>query len=249
MGGSSSKKEAIKKEEINKISIKNEERIDEGTINDPLIKEIVPNKLFNSIVRIDFEADENKIIGTGFFIIFSLKNKIKHFLMTCHHIIQDKFVNEKKVITLYYVKNNEEEKFEIKLDRGKRCIKCFDKPVDITLIEILVEDNIKEDKFLEPDFSYKNGYNIYLNDYFYSAGYPQNNPIKVERTISYGKITKILNEPEFDHSLDTDDGNSGAPICSKKNLLVVGIHKQRNKKETKNYATFLGYTVNKVIKR
>ena len=109
------------------------------------------------------------------------------------------------------------------------------------MIEILEEDNIKEDKFLEPDLNYKNGYNIYLNDYFYLAGYPQNNPIKIERSVSYGKITKILDKPEFEHSLDTDDGNSGSPICSKKNLRVVGIHKQGNKKESKNYATFLGY--------
>ena len=85
MGGSSSKNETIKKEEA--------------------------KKLFNSIVRIDFEADEKKFIGTGLFIKFSLKNKIRHFLMTCHHIIQGKFVIEKKVITLYYGKNNEEEKF------------------------------------------------------------------------------------------------------------------------------------------
>ena len=166
--------------------------------------------------------------------------------MTCHHIIQEKFVIEKRFITLYYGKYNEKEKFEIKLDRDNRYIKCFDKPVDITVIEILEKDNIKEDKFLEPDFSYKNGYNIYLNDYFYLAEYPHNNSTKTQRIISYTKITKILDEPEFEFSLDTDDGNSGAPICSKKNLLVIGIHKQGNKKETKNYGTFLGYILGKL---
>ena len=220
MGGSSSKNETIKKEEA--------------------------KKLFNSIVRIDFEADEKKFIGTGFFIKFSLKNKIRHFLMTCHHIIQGKFVIEKKVITLYYGKNNEEEKFKIKFDRDNRYIKFFDKPVDITLIEILEEDNIKEDIFLEPDLNYKNGNDIYLNDYFYLPGYPQNNLIKVERTVSYGKITRILNDPEFEHSFNTDDRDSGSPICSKKNLLVVGIHKQGDKKEIKNYGTFLGYILGKL---
>ena len=146
MGGSSSTIEEFKK-----IFLKNEERIDEGTINVSLIQERVSNKLFNSIVRTDFEVDNKKFIGTGFFIKFSLKNKIKHFLMACHDIIQEKFVIEKRFITLYYGKYNEKEKFEIKLDRDNRYIKCFDKPVEITLIEILEEDNIKEDKFLEPD--------------------------------------------------------------------------------------------------
>ena len=96
MGGSSSTIEEFKK-----IFLKNEERIDEGINHDPLIQERVSNKLFNSIVRIDFEVDNKKFIEKGFFIKFSLKNKIRHFLMTCHHIIQEKFVIEKRFITLY----------------------------------------------------------------------------------------------------------------------------------------------------
>ena len=71
------------------------------------------------------------------------------------------------------------------------------KPYDVTFVEILKEDKIGEDKFLVPDFSYKNGYNFYANEknYFYLAGYPQNN----ERSISSGNIIEIFEEPEFEH--------------------------------------------------
>ena len=162
------------------------------------------------------------ITGTGFFIKLKLKNKIKHFLITCHHVIEKNFVKEKKVITFYYGKVNKEKKLEIKLDKNKRYIRCFDKPIDITLIEILEKDNIIDDKFLQPDMNYKSGYDFYKNKFFYLAGYPKNN----ERSVSSGQITNILAEPEFEHSLDTLVGNSGSPICFTNNLLVVGIHKQ-----------------------
>ena len=46
--------------------------------------------------------------------------------------------------------------------------------------------------YYSADFSYKNGYNIYINDNFYLAGYPQNNSNENERSISSGKIIKIL---------------------------------------------------------
>ena len=110
--------------------------------------------------------------------------------MTCQHVIKEEFVKKKKKIRLYYGKIKEEKKFEIELDRNKRYIKCFQKPLDVTVVEILDQDNIQKDKFLEPDLNYKNkkGYNFYLDNDFYLAGYPQNK----ERSVSSGKITKIL---------------------------------------------------------
>ena len=224
-----------------------EERIDESKTNHaPYIPERCVEKLFNSIVRINFIFNKKIISGTGFFIKFNLKNKIRHFLITCYHVIQERFVNKKMVITFYYGKYNEEENFKIKLDRNKRFIKCFDKPFDVTLIEILKEDNIKEDKYLIPDLNYKNGYNLYEDDYFYLAGYPENNLYSNGRSISSGKLTKILDEPEFEHSLDTENGNSGSPICLANKLLVVGIHKEGNKNKSINYGTFLGFVFSKL---
>ena len=224
-------------------SSKKGERVDERIINVPPIPERASDKLYNSIVRINVEFEGKNFIGTGFFIKLNIKNKIRRFLMTCHHIIQEKFILENIAIKLYYGKYYEEENLAIKLNRNKRFIKCFDK-VDITLIEILEEDNIKEDKFLLPELNYKNGYDTYLNNYFYLAGYPQKNQIEIERSISSGKIINILDNSEFEHSLDTGPGNSGSPICLASNLFVVGIHKQGHKTEPINYGTFLGYILN-----
>ena len=218
------------------------QRIDQSPTNHALtIPESASEKLFNSIVRISYNLNKaEKVIGTGFFLRVKINNNVSHFLITCQHVIKENFVKEKKVIKLYYGKAKEEKNFEIELDKGKRNIKCFDTPYDVTLVEILKEDKIGEDKYLIPDFSYKNDYNFYLNknNYFYLAGYPQNN----ERSISSGKIIKILEESEeFEHSLDAIGGNSGSPICLANNLFVVGIHKQGDGKRPINYGTFLGY--------
>jgi len=219
------------------------ERIIEKSTNHAApIPESCSDKLYNSIVRINFTLDGNNFInGTGFFIKIRLKEKIYQFLITCNHIINESIVMEKMVVKLYYGKINKEIKLEIKLDRNERYIKCLDKPVDVTLVEIIEKDNIKEDKFLMPDLNYKNGYNIYINDNFYLAGYPQNNSNENERSISSGKIINILDNLEFEHSLDTGHGNSGSPICLRSNLLVVGIHKQGHTTRPINYGTFLGY--------
>ena len=116
-------------------SSKKEERVDEGIINAPPIPERTSDKLYNSIVRIKFDFEGKIFIGTGFFIKFNIKNKIRHFLMTCHHIIREIFIMENIAVKLYYGKYYEEENLAIKLNRNKRFIKCFDK-VDITLIDI-----------------------------------------------------------------------------------------------------------------
>ena len=90
-----------------------------------------------------------------------INEKARNFLMTCQHVIKEEFVEEKKDITLYYGKRTEEKKIEIKLDKNKRYIKCFQKPLDVTLVEILDEDNIKKDKYLEPDLNYLINFRIY----------------------------------------------------------------------------------------
>ena len=219
-----------------------EERLKESdTHHARFIPEKSSEKLFNSIVRIDFTFNEKTFIGTGFFIKFNIKNKICHYLMTCHHIINKKFVEKKITITLYYGKFNEEKNFEIKLDNNERNIKYFEEPIDVTLIEIIKKDKINEDKFLVPDLNYKNGLNFYKNNYFYLAGYPINNMNENGRSISSGKIINILDNSEFEHSLDTGPGNSGSPICLANNLFVVGIHKEGNRFKPINYGTFLGY--------
>ncbi len=103
-------------------------------------------------------------------------------------------------------------------------------------MKYLKKDNINEDKFLQLDLHYKNWYNFYENENndFYLVGYPNNK----ERSVSSGRIKEIFDKQEFEHSLETVEGNSGSLICLDSNLFVVGIHKQGHNTQPINYGTF-----------
>ena len=68
-------------------------------------------------------------------------------------------VNSNPVIKILDHKGLEE---RLKLNKDDRYIKCFDKPIDITVIQIKMSDNInKQFKSLKPDLKYQYGYKIY----------------------------------------------------------------------------------------
>ena len=82
-------------------------------------------------------------------------------MFTNYHVITQKIVDSKTVIYIYYGIIKNETKKSIKLDTNERFIKCFNKPKDVTSIQILESDNIPKDKFLTPDRSYfDNNYNF-----------------------------------------------------------------------------------------
>ena len=149
------------------------------------IPESVSDKLYNSIVRI--EKEKGDIMGTGFFVKFFIKNQLKHFLFTCHHVIRKTDINSKISIDIYYGKKKNEKKKVIQLDNEERFISYFDDEKDITQVEILERDNISEDKYLLTDLSYKYGYEIYKEGKFLLAGYPKDNIYEKERHISSGE--------------------------------------------------------------
>ena len=197
-------------------------------------------KLLNSIVRIKAKGQ-----GTGFLLKFKKKNKQFFSLFTNHHVIPEDLVNSKTIINIEYGIKGSETIKQIKLDKNQREIFCFEKPKDVTVIEILESDNIPEDKYLLPDINYKNeGFNIYSNCDFYLAGYPSvddiYNQYKGERHLSSGKIKNIFNNYEFEHTLDTRSGSSGSPICLISNKCAIGIHKSGNKNTFINKGTFIG---------
>ena len=135
---------------------------------------------------------------------------------------------------------------KIKLDKNKRIIKCY-KELDVTLIEILEEDNIPEEKYLSPDLNYKNdGFSFYQDSQIYTAGYPDVIIYKRERHMSSGIINKI-NENDFEHTCDTRKGSSGSPIINV-NKQVIGIHYGGDKQNKINYAYFIGVIIDKLEK-
>jgi hypothetical protein len=223
-------------------SHKNKQFYESVTNNAAKISESSSDRLYNSIVRI--KPCDKDISGTGFFIKLNIKGKIKFFLASCNDLISKDLADKKREIDIYYGKINKETKKTIRLDSAQRYIRIFGNPIDVILIEIIKKDDIPEDKYLYPDFNYKNGYNIYESKVFYLAGYPLN---KNERFISSGKI-KIISDFELEHTLDTSGGSSGSPICLSENLNVVGIHLRGDKSLPVNYGTLLGYIIDIIDK-
>ena len=169
--------------------------------------------------------------------------------MTTQSIIGENLAREKKGIKFNYREEDKEKNIEILLDRNKRYIKCYGEPLDVTLIEILDEDNIRRDIFLEPDLNYKNyknGYNFYKEKSVNLLGYPLTNQNDGNKKTKTGKIINILNNSEFEFSFDTDDGNFGAPICLVDHLSVVGIHKRGTIDKKMCLGTFLGFIIDNI---
>lgn len=203
-----------------------------------LMPEIMINKLSDTIVRIEL----GKKISTGFFMKINTQKRIINFLITCEHSIPQEDINSKQTIKIFYGKKNEETEKEIELDDNKRLMKSY-KKFDTTLIEIIEEDNIPENKYLYPDLNYINGYEQYKKIQIYVAGYPNVNEYKGDKHFSSGEIKGINEENgKFMHNCDTREGSSGSPLINS-NQKVIGIHFGCNNLNTTNYGTFIGVII------
>ena len=211
----------------------NEDEVD--TKHATAIPRSVSDKMYNSIVRINMNNSQ----GTGFFMKATIRGIRYKYLLTNYHVIKQEDVDSKKEFTFYYGEKDNETMKIIQLDKNKRFIKCFNKPKDVTLIQIIESDEIPENKYLYPDLNYKNNFNDYLKENFCLAGYPSSDIFKNESHISSGKISKIVNF-EFEHTLDTRGGSSGSPICLLHNQNIIGIHKSGNPYTHFNQGTFIG---------
>ena len=136
MGGCDSVNNKFEKSNQNYTSKENKGVNEVDTKHAATIPESVTDRLFNSIFRIEME----NIKGTGFFI--EIKEIKGFFMFTNYHLINQTLVDSKALIPVYYGKKDNEIKKVIKLDKDERFIKCFDESIDITVIEILKEDEI-----------------------------------------------------------------------------------------------------------
>jgi len=224
-------------------SKRNNNRVNEAdTRHATLIPESASDVLYNSIVKIILN---NGLQGTGFFMKITIEGKQINCLLTCNHVINEKNIDSKETFDIYYGKITQEINKKIILDSNVRLIKTFESPIDITLIEIIEIDQIPNDKYLIPDYNYKNGFEYYKDKSFYMAGYPQFLGKKNERCICSGQINEV-DGFDFEHTLDSRGSSSGSPICLIDNKCVVGIHKQGDTQRPINYGTFLGIILEKL---
>ena len=166
--------------------------------------------------------------GTGF-LIKLYRNKKEFFcLMTNEHIVKKEMINLKEKINIFYDAQNEIK--EIILNTNERYIKEYKyMNLDITIIEIIKEDNIDKKYFLLP---YIEEYNP-INNKIYIVQFPHGNLCH-----SKGEIIEI-NKYEMTYDVHTEIGASGSPIFLENTTRVIGIHKEGDKINKKNYGDFI----------
>ena len=112
--------------------------------------------------------------------------------------------------------------------------------MDVTIIEIKKEDEIKDKYFLLPNI---NNNIEYINKDIYIIQYPEGNKL----SYSEGKIININNNSELIYDASITSGSSGSPILLKNTIEVIGMHKQGSNKKTENYGTLM-YSILQLLK-
>ena len=185
--------------------------------------------------------------GTGFLCNLPYKSIKIPFLITNNHILNEKEIENNKKIAISF--NNEKIFMDILIDESR--ITLTNKDLDFTLIEIKNKDNISLNNILELDKNimieedYIN--KTYTDESIYTLHYPKGDNI----VASFGLI-KGINNPKINHSCCTEEGSSGAPILSLKNLNVVGIHFGFKQGFKFNQGTIIKYAIielNKIKKK
>ena len=153
------------------------------------------NKVVNSICKIIIKRGKITSYGTGFFMKIS---DLLKYLITNYHIINPSVINNNIEIEIWNQKR-------IELSLYNCIIKYFEKPKDITIIEIKNTDEIYDFiEFLDYDNNYiKNGYQIYKNIDVFSKEHLYGK----EAVCASGSIINIFNNFEFNHNISTDNGS------------------------------------------
>ena len=210
----------------------------------PIHKELNFIKGSLSVCKITFMDGLDMIFGTGFFIKFKrdkTDNKYQYFLMTCEHVIKKEIIDLNNVdLNIFY--HYESIHKIIKLNKYERFIKEYktNYNIDITIIQIMQEDNISWVYFLEPDYNIRNGFEQYKNKEIIIHQFPLGN----ELCFSRGRIDKINEKDKIMHyKSSTEKGSSGSPIIIVDSKLVIGIHFRGNYEHEyygdSNYGNFI----------
>ena len=204
----------------NEKNIEKEQSMNKNKNEDSEIIKITKHKDLNKVYKSICKIKIRDKICKGFFIKLYTNENPKYFLMTNENIIESELIEKKEIIEILY--DNELKYINIKFDKNERLINEYKYINDITIIEIIKNDNINEDYFLLPYCDYNNikiGMNIYI---------PQN---KNNINLAKGKI-KSINHYEFTYNESTEKGISGCPIILENaKEVVIGIHKQVGEKE------------------
>ena len=193
-----------------------------------------------SIIR--FEDDTTT--GTGFLCKINYKNDYFYAIITCYHVIGDKYKEQFQQLYFSYFKGEEEQHVIINLKDGRLFYQ--NKDYDITIIEMNKNDPVDLFSSLEIDYSIDtnniklDNKKVYLLQYpkgqspiFYSQGIIKKEKEKSQIFSSREKIKKELNRNYFIAYYASEVGSSGCPIIDYEKDLAIGIHRGKCKKHKK----------------
>ena len=203
--------------------------MEEVYIRNSLIKVDVEN-LTEEVKKSVFKITYGNKAGTGFLIKLNINKEELNCLMTNEHIVTKDMIQLNNIIDI----NNDYHKNGIKitLDKKERNI-IYNEEMDVTIIEIKIKDNLKDEWYLLPILD---NYKEFINEHIYVVQYPKGKILRY----SEGKIMDMdIDNDELSHDASTKFGSSGSPIIIKNTTKVIGIHKQGNKDKTKNYGTLI----------
>jgi hypothetical protein len=207
---------------------------DELKLNNPIddISNIM--KVAKGTVKI--ELDNDKGVASGFFLKLERNNKEFYCLMTNAHVITKKMITNQEKIKIKY--DNETKEINLELNEKERIIFCFmDFGIDITIIEIIPKDGIKDKTyFLNPNTD-KN-YEEFIGKNIQIIQFPDGKKLSKSEQKITERFTKI--DYMFYHNASTIEGSSGSPIILKDDDKVLGIHKGGIRGKKKNVGIFIG---------
>ena len=207
---------------------------DELKLNNPIddISNIM--KVAKGTVKI--ELDNDKGVASGFFLKLERNNKEFYCLMTNAHVITKKMITNQEKIKIKY--DNETKEINLELNEKERIIFCFmDFGIDITIIEIIPKDGIKDKTyFLNPKTD--NNYEEFIGKNIQIIQFPDGKKLSKSEQKITERFTKI--DYMFYHNASTIEGSSGSPIILKDDDKVLGIHKGGIRGKKKNVGIFIG---------
>ena len=182
----------------------------------------------SKIVKIDIKYNNQRIRGTGFFLEINsnLNLPFTKALITCNHVLNEKFLINNDDIDLKFKNKNiclnikdsqifTIENYKIEKENAKRRI-FTDPDLDFTCIELLKNDFKGEYEL----FKTKEKSNEAKNKEIFILHYPPDNDL----SFSIGKILAVQNY-NIGHNASTEGGSSGCPIITRDDLNAIGIHK------------------------
>jgi len=176
---------------------------------------IIKNQKEKSICKI---IKKGKPFGTGFLCSIIGEYKKRRTLITVNHVLGEEDLKIGNEIKITFNDNNEKIN-KLKIDNLRLIYSS--EIEDITIIEIINADNLRDYNILEIDENiYNNNIDFkdkYNNKSIYILHYPK-------FIFSDNIIINIDKDNTIYHLCSTDNGSPGAPILSLDTLKVIGVH-------------------------